>query len=673
ASITLPALDAEDDALAFEVVGAPAHGTVTLAGDVATYTPATRYVGPDSFTFKARDPSAESNVATVSITVLQTNEPPVAPDVAVTTPEDTPVPVALPATDPDGDALTITYTAPAHGVFDGTTYTPSPGYHGPDAFTYTATDPEDESDTGTVTITVTPVNDAPVAASQALSTAEDTPLPVVLTATDVEGDGLSFAVMAGPQHGTLSGTGPSLTYTPAPDYHGPDSFTFQANDGALDSNVATVAIVVTPVNDAPVAADQAVETAEDTAVAITLGAADADGDPLTYAVVAGPQHGTLSGTGPSLTYTPAADYHGPDSFTFKANDGALDSNVATVTIEVTPVNDAPVAADQAVATDEDTPIGVTLVAADPEGDALVYAVVAGPQHGSLSGAGASLTYTPEADYHGPDSFTFRARDGTLDSNVATVSITVGPVNDGPVAADQDVTTNEDTPVGITLVAADVDGDALAYSVVTSPQHGTLSGTGPSLTYTPAADYHGPDGFTFRARDGALDSNVATVRITVRPVNDAPSCVAAAAVPEQELWPPNHRLVRVNVVGLTDVEGEPITVQVTAIRQDEPVSGQGSGNTAPDAVLAPPQVRVERQGGRDGRVYHLSFTASDASGGTCTRTVAVCVPHDQGDGVPVAHSADDGHETHDPADLTAGGSTGRGQCVDQGPLHDSTQP
>jgi hypothetical protein len=85
------------------------------------------------------------------------------------------------------------------------------------------------------------------------------------------------------------------------------------------------------------------------------------------------------------------------------------------------------------------------------------------------------------------------------------------------------------------------------------------------------------------------------------------------------------------------------------------------------------VRVERQGGRDGRVYHLSFTASDASGGTCTRTVAVCVPHDQGDGVPVEHSADDGHETHDPADLTAGGSTGRGQCVDQGPLHDSTQP
>src|SRR6185295_14851470 len=118
-------------------------------------------------------------------------------------------------------------------------------------------------------------------------------------------------------------------------------------------NVATVTITVTAVDDAPVAADQAVTTDEDTAKAITLTATDVDtATALTFTVVANPTHGTLSGTAPNLTYTPAANYDGVDHFTFKANDGTLDSNVATVTITVTAVNDAPVAADQAVTTDE---------------------------------------------------------------------------------------------------------------------------------------------------------------------------------------------------------------------------------------------------------------------------------------------------------------------------------
>src|SRR5207253_725817 len=105
-------------------------------------------------------------------------------------------------------------------------------------------------------------------------------------------------------------------------------------------------------------------------------------------------HGTLSGTAPALTYTPAANYNGPDTFTFKANDGTLDSNAATVTITVTAVNDAPVSSDQAVATDEDTAKAITLSATDIEGSALTYAVVSGPAHGTLSGSAPSLMYTP---------------------------------------------------------------------------------------------------------------------------------------------------------------------------------------------------------------------------------------------------------------------------------------
>src|SRR5439155_19869816 len=149
-----------------------------------------------------------------------------------------------------------------------------------------------------------------------------------------------YTIGTGPTHGTLSGTAPNLTYTPAANYNGPDSFTFKANDGELDSNVATVSITVNAVNDAPVASNQAVVTDEDTAKAITLSANDVEGSPLTYAIVTAPAHGTLSGTAPNLIYTPAANYNGPDSFTFKANDGELNSNLATVSITVNAVNDA---------------------------------------------------------------------------------------------------------------------------------------------------------------------------------------------------------------------------------------------------------------------------------------------------------------------------------------------
>src|SRR5207245_1476799 len=159
---------------------------------------------------------------------------------------------------------------------------------------------------------------------------------------------------------------------------GPDSFTFKANDGTVDSAAATVSLTVMHVNHAPVAAAQTVTTAEDTAKAVVLTATDVDGDTLTYSVVAGPTHGALSGTAPNITYTPAANYNGADSFTFKANDGTLDSNVATVTITVTAVNDPPVANAQAVTTAEDTAKPITLTGADVDGDTLTYSIVVGP-------------------------------------------------------------------------------------------------------------------------------------------------------------------------------------------------------------------------------------------------------------------------------------------------------
>src|SRR4029079_12487281 len=182
---------------------------------------------------------------------------------------------------------------------------------------------------------------------------------------------------------------------------------------------------------------------------------DLDGNSLTAVVVVGPANGTLVlNANGSLTYAPAANFNGSDSFTYRANDGTLDSNVATVTIAVGAVNDAPVAGDDSYSTTEDAPItiaapGVLGNDTDLDGNPLTAAVVVGPANGTLVlNANGSFTYTPAANFNGSDSFTYRANDGSVGSNVATVSMTVSAVDNAPVAADDAFTTAEDTPLSV---------------------------------------------------------------------------------------------------------------------------------------------------------------------------------------------------------------------------------
>gem|GEM_PF-2046813 len=388
-------------------------------------------------------------------------------------------------------------------------------------------------------VTAPPPQRPPVAADQTVAANEDSTQSITLSATDADGDALTYSIVSGPSHGTLNGAPPNLTYTPHTNFNGSDSLTFKARDGSADSNVATVSITVAPVNDVPVAAGQSVAANEDVAKAVTLSAGDVDGDPLTYSIVTSPAHGTLSGTAPNLTYTPVANYNGPDSFSFKARDGSVDSNAATVSITVAPVNDAPVANGQSLATDEDSAKAITLIASDVEGQVLNYAIVAVPAHGALSGTAPNLTYTPDANFNGADSFTFKANDGSVDSAVATVSISVAAVNDAPVARDQSVTTPPGTPAAIRLVATDVEGDQLTFEIVDAPAHGGLSGNAPDLRYTPASGYSGSDRFTFRARDGAgATSNLAAVSVAVQQApSPSPPPPAPAPPPPAPAPPP----------------------------------------------------------------------------------------------------------------------------------------
>ncbi|HEX7567866.1 MAG TPA: Ig-like domain-containing protein, partial [Anaerolineaceae bacterium] len=219
--------------------------------------------------------------------------------------------------------------------------------------------------------------------------------------------------------------------------------TVQVSDGSLTDSQA-IAVTVTNVNEAPVANAQSVSTAEDTAKAITLTGTDADGDTLTYSVVAGPSHGTLSGSAPALTYTPAANYNGPDSFTFKANDGTADSNIATISITVTPINTQPVitsnggGATASISVPENTTAVTTVTATYVDGDTLTYSISGGADAAffSINDSTGVLTFITAPDFENPaDSganntyeVIVQVSDGTL-TDTQTITVTVTDVVD----------------------------------------------------------------------------------------------------------------------------------------------------------------------------------------------------------------------------------------------------
>ena len=272
-----------------------------------------------------------------------------------------------------------------------------------------------------------------------------------------------------------------------------------------------------------VANPQSVAVPQNTAKVITLTGSAPNGDPITFAVGTGPAHGTLGSINQAngqVTYTPAAGYTGPDSFTFTVTDTttSLTSSPATVSITVAV---PPMANGQTVTVQQDTAKVITLTGSAPNGDSFTFAVGTGPAHGTLGSinqANGQVTYTPAAGYTGPDSFTFTVTDTTtsLTSSPATVSITVSAL---PTANGQAVTVQQDTAKVITLTGSAPNGDSFTFAIGTGPAHGTLGAINQAngqVTYTPAAGYTGPDSFTFTVTDTTTSfvSNPATVSITV---------------------------------------------------------------------------------------------------------------------------------------------------------------
>ncbi|HOD83881.1 MAG: Extracellular serine protease precursor [Planctomycetes bacterium ADurb.Bin126] len=291
------------------------------------------------------------------------------------------------------------------------------------------------------------VNHVPTGSADWYAVDEDSALvvraPGVLgNDSDADGDALTASAASPPAHGALVlEPDGSFTYTPDAGFVGTDGFTYRANDGEADSAETAVEIVVSAVNDPPVAADDAYATDEDTALVIAgpgvLGNdSDAEGDRLTASVVAGPGHGTLTfAADGSFAYTPHANFHGADSFTYAANDSRADSNVATVQITVRAVNDAPVAVGDGFAVNEDQTLtisgaGVLGNDRDVDGDTLRASVATQPAHGTLTlNANGSFTYRPNVNFNGVDRFVYKVDDGQGGSAQATATITVRSVDD----------------------------------------------------------------------------------------------------------------------------------------------------------------------------------------------------------------------------------------------------
>ncbi len=622
---SLGAADANGDPLTYTVTQQPAKGSVVVNPDgTYTYTPNAAFAaggGVDSFTvitseanawqhfhgpagllaklvnafsfglINLPDGSAVQTVVPVTVVPVATapvNAAPVANADNFTTNEDTVVVGNVLANDTDSDtrrsALTASLVAgPTKGSVvlnaDGSfTYTPNSNVNGADSFTYRVDDGaavNNLSDVATVSITIAAVNDAPAALNEAYTTVEDTALVVDaangVLANDTDIDSPRSAVIAAlaggvPTKGSvvLNADG-SFAYTPFANATGQDSFSYRAVDGNRTSNVGTVTITITAVNDAPVAVPDAYTTGQDSVLSVdaadgVLGNVTDVDHPrtsLTASLVTGPSRGSvvLNADG-SFVYTPNAGVNGADSFTYRASDGLANSNTATITINVTPaagapVNAAPVANGDGFVTIEDTVVVGNVLANDTDSDtrrsALTASLVTGPAKGSVVlNADGSFTYVPNANVSGADAFTYRVDDGAAVNNlsdVATVSVTIIAVNDSPVAVNDVYTVDEDTALVVNAANGflgndtDIDSPRSALTLALAggaPAKGNLAlNADGSFTYTPFANATGQDSFAYRAVDGGQTSNVGTVTITITAVNDAPVAVPDAYTTGQD--------------------------------------------------------------------------------------------------------------------------------------------
>lgn len=535
------------------IVQAPAHGTATPnANGTVTYTHNGSETTSESFTYAVRDLAGNiSNVATVNITIVPVNDPPLAVDDTAEVLEGGTVIINVVANDSDPDSTidltsVVIVTPPTRGTAtpnpDGTvTYTHNGSETLTDSFTYTIRDAQGAtSNVATVSITIIPVNDPPVANDDIAFVQPGSAAVIDVAANDVDAENAldltSIVIVQAPAHGqAIPNANGTVTYLHDGSATTTDSFTYTIRDAeGLVSNVATVSIVITL---RPIALDDTAVVDEGGSVVIDVAANDSDPDGTldltSITIITPPAHGQLilNGDG-TITYIHDGSESTSDQFTYTIKDNVgAPSNVATVVITINPVNDAPVAGNDTALVEPGGTVVIDVAANDTDVDSALdltsIVIVQGPLHGTATvNPDGTVTYVHDGSESRADSFTYTIKDvDGAESNIATVNIVIDLP---PVANPDEANVNEGGVVIIPVAANDTDPDSAldlaSIVIVQAPAHGTaMPNVDGTITYTHDGSETLTDTFTYTIRDveGAV-SNVATVTITVNPVNDPPT-------------------------------------------------------------------------------------------------------------------------------------------------------
>ncbi|WP_141705304.1 tandem-95 repeat protein, partial [Vibrio parahaemolyticus] len=539
--------EGDDKVVSLDNNNGPANGTVSINPDGSvTYTPNDNYHGTDSFTYIVTS-GGVSESTTVNVDVTPVNDAPVAKDDIATAQEDTAVTIdVLPNdSDVDGDKLSIeSASVPKEQgtveVVDGKlVFTPAENFNGDAEITYTVTDGE-LTDEAKVTVTVNPVNDASTIKVDAVEsitedavstdtvvatlTVRDTDTPEDQLTVSLENNSNGYFVLVGDEV-KLTQAGVDAVNN---DELNLKDLTISASvsDGVNPTASDSDSLIVNRVNDAPTVenaiADQVLS--EDFAsYTIDLNDAFKDSDSALNFSVSGNSNVLVSIENGIATISPTADWNGSETLTFTATDPSGESISQTVNFTVAPVAD--IVADKATVV-EDTPTIIKVLGNDTfEDDGKVVSLDTnnGPANGTVSvNPDGSVTYTPNDNYVGKDTFTYIVTSGGV-SESTTVNVDVTSVNDAPVAKDDTATTQEDTAVTIDVLPndTDVDGDKLSIQSASVPSdQGTVEIVDGKLVFTPAKNFHGDAEITYTVSDGALTGQ-ATVKVTVNAVNDTP--------------------------------------------------------------------------------------------------------------------------------------------------------
>ncbi|MEL0633109.1 Ig-like domain-containing protein [Pseudoalteromonas carrageenovora] len=546
-------------------------GTLTLSNDGSfTYEPSSDPLDVDSFTYSVTNEQGLEASAQVILTKTGSNSPAKANDDQYTLAEDSPstlLNVLENDTDANGDIITLINIANTVGtaqiINNSIEYTPEPNYFGEVTLSYTISDgvadDAPQSSTATVILTITPINDTPIATSDSASMAEDaSPILVDVLAndSDVDGDDLTITRVV-TELGMASVVDNKIEYTPTPNSNGVAIVSYTISDGNGASDSANLQITISPTNDSPVANPDSITITEDaqgTLINVLSNDTDLDGDNLTISSVTS-DIGNAAILNNLVQYTPSANENGTATITYTLTDG-IASATGTLTVIITPVNDAPVANPDIltiVQNAEAIHIDVLGNDTDIEDDTLFISNVTSSS-GVISITGRNLVYTPETDFTGLVSVNYTVSDGNDTAN-GVLTITVTSENEAPIANADFATISEDNATLVDVIANDTDSPAnqLTVTAVTADK-GSAEIITNKVRYTPETNYSGPATVTYTVTNGSASTS-STLNITITPVNDAPVANPDTATVLEDAAPTNINVLNND----SDIENDALSI------------------------------------------------------------------------------------------------------------------